>query len=54
VLPATTPSGRWLFGMRYFVLEVPAPAHRCASVHLFTEISRIRWEEIVGGGWFGC
>ena len=42
MLPATAPSGFWLSGIRYFALEVRPPAHRLASAHFFSEISRLR------------
>jgi len=56
VLPATAPSGFWLFGMQCSVLEVRPPAHRCASVHFFSEISRLQLARDRGRGpWVpGC
>ena len=50
MLLATTPSGFWLFGMRYFVLEVRPPAHCLASAHFFSEISRLRLARDRGSG----
>jgi len=41
VLPATVPLGFWLFGMRYFSLEVRPPDHWRASAH-FSEVSHLR------------
>ena len=41
MLPAAVPSGLWLLGIRYFVLDVRPPAHWRASTH-FSEISRLR------------
>jgi len=48
-LLATAPSGFWLFGMRYFFLEVRPPAHWRASAH-FSEISRLRLARDRGRG----
>ena len=42
MLSATVPSGLWLFGIRYFVLEVRPPAHWRASASFFPEIPRPR------------
>jgi len=50
VLAATVPSGLWLFGIRYFVLEVRPPAHRHASTHFFSEIFRLRFARDRGRG----
>ena len=50
MLPAATPSGFWVFGIRYFVLEVRPPAHWRASAHFFSEISRLRFARDRGRG----
>jgi len=50
VLSATTLSGFWLFGMRYFALEMRPPAHDRASAHFFSEISRLRIARDHGSG----
>jgi len=49
VLPATVPLGFWLFGMRYFSLEVRPPDHWCASAH-FSEVSHLRLARDRGRG----
>jgi len=45
VLPATSPLGLRLFGMRYVAFEVrpPPPPDWRASAHFFLEISRLRF-----------
>jgi len=44
------PSGLWLFGILSFVLEVRPPAHWCASIHIFSAISRLRLARDCGRG----
>jgi len=41
-LTASVPSGLWHFGIRYIVLEVRRAAHWRASVHFYSEMSRLR------------
>jgi len=48
VLPATMVSGLWVSGNLYFCLEARPPAHRLASVHFFSEISRVVYGVRVG------
>jgi len=50
VLLATVSFGLWLFGSRYFALEVHPPAHCRASAHFFSEISRLRFANYRGIG----
>ena len=50
VLPATVPSGLWLFGILYFFLEVRPPAHCRASIHSFSEISLLMLARDLGSG----
>ena len=50
MLSAAAPSGFWLFGMRYMALEMRRPAHDRASVHFFSEISRLRFARDRGSG----
>jgi len=47
---ATVSSGFCLAGILYFFLEVRPPAHWRSSAHLFSEISRLRYERDLGSG----
>ena len=49
-LLATVPSGFWRFGMRYLAFEMRPPAHARASVHFFSEISRLKFGRDRGSG----
>jgi len=44
------PSGLWLYGMRYFVLEGRPPAHSHDSTHFFSEIPHLRLASDRGWG----
>jgi hypothetical protein len=48
VLPATVWSGCCRCGILYLWLEIRPPAHCRASVHFFSEISRLRWARDLG------
>ena len=49
-LPATVSSSFCLLGILHFLLEARPPAHRRASVHFFSEISRLRCARGLGSG----
>ena len=49
-LPATAPSGFWLFDVLYPFLEIWPPAHCRASAHFFSVISRLRCARDLGSG----